>query len=165
MRDTMPIPIISLPVVGAFLFVFAIVLGLLTTAKLFDKRNVNVAIAAVFGLFSAIYEPFVSGIQTYLPIAAGVLIIIFFFALVRKLFGGDKESDKRIDALPISIVLISLLIVLASQWDLVRGFLPAGLDAASVAWGIGIAAILIIFWAVYRHKETGGAPAGPGPVR
>ncbi len=149
----MPIPVISLPVIGAFLFVFAIVLGLLSTAKLFDKKNVNVAIAAVFGLFSAIYEPFVSGIQTFLPITAIALIIIFFFVLIRKLFGKKEGQKDEFDSVPIAVVLISLLIVLVSQWDRVRGFLPAGVDAANVAWGLGIIAVLIIFWVVYSHKE------------
>ncbi len=150
----MPIDMLFLPYVGAFLFVFAIILGLLTTAKMFNK-NVNAALAAVFGLFSAMYQPFVSGIQTYLPIAAGILIIVFFFVLLKKLFGEKKEGQtSTYDALPLMVVLISLVVVLISQWNIVRGFLPAGVDATNVGWGLGIILVLLIFWFAYKHKSA-----------
>jgi purine-cytosine permease-like protein len=142
---------IFLPQVGAFIFVFAIVLGLLTTAKLFNK-NVNAALAAVFGLFSAIYEPFVSGIQAYLPIAAAILIVIFFFVLINRLF-ETKEGKKR-DVFPLSIVVAFLLIILGSQWSRLQGFLPANIDPSTVLWIVGILLVIIIFWAAYAHQKT-----------
>ncbi len=149
----MALDIIFLPYIAAFLFVFAIVLGLLTSAKMFNK-NINAALAAVFGIFSAMYEPFVTGVQTYLPIAAGVLIIVFFFVLVKKLFGEKKDAAGKSehDSLPMMVVLISLLIVLISQWDRVKNLLPAGWDVTNIGWGLAIAVILIVFWAVYKHK-------------
>lgn len=157
----MVLDITFLPQVGAFLFVFAVVLGLLTTAKLFNK-NVNAALAAVFGLFSAIYEPFVSGIQTYLPIAAGILIVLFFFVFVKKLF-EKKEGEKGVEPVPLAVVLISLLVVLISQWDKVKGFLPAGIDATNAGWILGIVAILIVIWAAYKYEPGQAAAPGPGP--
>jgi len=144
-----------IPYVAAFFFVFAIVLGLLESANLFNKnKRVNAVIAAVFGIFSAMYEPFVAGMQTYLPIAAGILIIIFFVVLLKKLFGGKKDGSGKSshDSLPMVVVLISLLLVLISQWDLVKNFLPASWDATAVGWILAIIVILIVFWAVYKHK-------------
>ena len=148
-----------LPYVGAFLFVFAIILGLLSTAKIFgDKKNVNIAIAGVFGLFSAMYEPFVTGIQTYLPISGIILIIIFFFVLVKKLFEGKKDAQGKStsDVLHVGVVVASLLILLGTQWDRVRGFLPASFDPSTVLWIIGLFLVFIIFWIAYaqQHKST-----------
>jgi hypothetical protein len=143
-----------LPQFAAFLFIFSIVLGLLTTAKIFgDHKGVNAGIAVVFGIFSAMYEPFVTGVQTYLPIAAALLVIVFFVVLIKKLFGG-KEGKTTYDAVPIAVVLISLLLVLISQWSLLQGFLPAGIDAWNFAYGLGIVMVLIIFVAVYKHKSA-----------
>ena len=148
----MALDMILLPQVGAFLFVFAIVLGLLTTAKIFENKRVNAAIAIVFGLFSAIYEPFVSGIQAYLPLAAAILVVIFFFVLVKRLFGEKKEGQKY-DAVPLSVALMALLLVLISQWNLLKNFLPAGIDATNFGWGLGIVLVLMILWIVYKHNQ------------
>lgn len=138
-----------IPQVGAFFLVFAIVLGLLTSTKLFG-RNVNAAIAVVFGLFSAIYEPFVSGAQTYLPLAAVVLVVIFFLVLVKRLVGGGVKGD----LLPFLVVIASLLIVLGAQAERVLAFLPGGFDTNNMLWVIGIVLVFILFWAAYAHGKS-----------
>jgi purine-cytosine permease-like protein len=149
----MAIDLIFLPQVGAFLFVFAIVLGILESTNMF-RKGVNTALAVVFGLFSAIYEPFVSGIQTYLPLVVIPLIILFFYILIKKTQKQFEKKDGKNehDSLPIMVVLVSLLIVLISQWNIFKGFLPAGIDATNFAWGLGIVVVLIIFWAAYKHN-------------
>jgi len=143
-----------MPFFAAFLLIFAIVLGLLTTAKLFtENKKVNAAIAIAFGLFAAMYDPFVEGVQTYLPYAAALLVVVFFFVLLKKIFGkSDDQKGGKYDAVPITVVLISLIGILISQWYRIQAFLPAELDPTSAAWVIGIAAILAIFWFAYKHN-------------
>lgn len=141
-----------LPYIGAFFLVFAIVLGLLTTAKLFN-RNVNATIALVFGLFAALYPPFVEGVQAWLPVAAIVLIVVFFLVLLKRLFGGDKDKKGGGDMLPFVVVLASLLAILGTQWARLGPFLPAGFDPAAILWVVGIAILLLIFVAAYHHTK------------
>lgn len=150
-----------LPNVGAFLLVFAIVLGLLTNAKLFTNKNVSVAIAAAFGLFSAIYDPFVAGVQAYLPLAATLLVGVFFIVLLKKLFFGDEKNKKR-DVFPLSIAIASLLIIIGTQWNRLQGFVPAAIDASTALWIVGIALVILIFGMAYSHNKSGG-PVGTGP--
>jgi len=144
------------PYVATFVFVFAIMFGVLSFAKIlgFDKR-INAAIAAVIAFFATSYEPFVVGMAEYMPVIAAIFVVIFFIVFLKKIFGKDeKEKGKPSDMLPIGIALAFLLIVLAIMWDRIYGFVPYGFDASNVLWIIGIIIIVIIFWVAYKHKPT-----------
>jgi tellurite resistance protein TehA-like permease len=161
----------QIPYVATFLLVFAIVFGLLSTLKhekkqhgkvvesapLFDKK-VNAIISVVFALFAVLYEPLVSGLQEFMPFIATGLIVVFFIIFIKKLFSGD-ENKKPADYLPIVVSIAVLLFVLSAVGSSLLDFLPAAVDRTQAMWVIGIALILIIFYAVYHHEGgpvTGG---------
>ena len=137
-----------LPFIGAFVFVFALVFGLLSYVNKFNK-SVNLLIAAVFGLFSVMYEPLVMGLQTILPIAAIIFVILFFVIIIKSVFGDGKE----IDTFPMVVALGILLILLGIFWPQLN-LEFAGLNSTNVFWLLGIVVVVLIFILAYSQKES-----------
>lgn len=141
-----------LPSITAFLFVFAVVYGLLARANLFGGINTRVAavVALVVAFFTIMYEPFVSYMQGLMPIAAIILIILFFIVLIQNIIGS--KAGESADSLPIVVVLAVLLLVLGLLWDKLAIRLP-GISSENILWLIGIVIIAMIFIAVYKHPK------------
>ncbi len=138
-----------LPFVGAFLFVFAIVFGLLNVVKILgEQRKVNAIIALIFAAFSVVYAPFVTALQGILPIAAIILVILFFILFLKKMFEGGGAMD----AWPIAVSLIFALLLLGIFWDNI-GFSVPGLSSDNVLWIIGIIIVIMIFYVAYQHGK------------
>lgn len=149
----------QVPFFTTFVLIFAIVYGLLSIARIgYSKKGerpglpkgVNIAIALVFALFSAMYEPLAAGLQAYLPLAAIVLVMLFFVVFVKRLF--SPEEGKAFDALPVAASLGIMLLVLGTFWGEL-GIAVPGFSNQGILWLIGILFIIIIFYAAYRHKE------------
>ena len=84
------------PYIAAFLFVFAVIFGVLNYAKTLGfSRNVNGALAAVIAFFATAYEPFVFGMQEYMPIIAGLFIIIFFIMFLKKVMRNESGPQLK----------------------------------------------------------------------
>lgn len=138
------------PFFSTFLFVFAVVFGLLSVAKIgFDKR-VNAALAIAIAFFASIYEPLVTMLTQYMPIAIGLLIVIFFVVFIKKVLGGEGKDG---DNLPILIAIGLLMLLLAMFSDRIVAVLPYGADPNMVLWGIGILFVILFFWFVYKQKN------------
>lgn len=146
------------PFALAFIFTFAMVFGVLSSAKALEfKKSVNVMIAAVFAAFSAAYEPFVALLQEIMPIAAAFLIILFFIVFLKNIFGGkgkEGKSGEKADLFPIGISIALLLVVLGVMGDRVAPYLPAGVDVENIFWLTGILIILLLLWIGYKKETT-----------
>ena len=143
---------IQIAYVASFMFVFAIIFGVLNYAKILGfSKHVNAIVAIVFGAFSVVYEPFVLGMAQYMPYAAALFVVIFFILVIKKAFTGGK--DEKFDALPIVVSLVIMLIIVGMFWQQLSYFIPINVDPMNVLWAIGIIVVLGIFWAVYKHKE------------
>ena len=142
----------AVPFIGSFLFVFAIVFGLLSYSKMGFSKNVNVIIAMVFGLFSAVYEPFRTGLFNVLPILVIPLVILFFMVFIKKIF-EPKKGKEEFDAFPPVLLLAISLALLGALWDRI-GFTFLGISSSNVLWILGITVVLIFFMAVYYHKPA-----------
>ncbi|HLD38773.1 MAG TPA: hypothetical protein VJB05_00490 [archaeon] len=143
-----------MPFISTFLFVFALIFGLLSYSKIGEfNKKVNALLALAIAGFSVMYEPLVLAMQQYMPIAAAVLIVVFFFALLKKMF-GKKEGDKSGDTVPLIITLAVLLLLMVAFGQGLTGFLPAGMDPQSVLWGVGIIIAVLFFWLIYKTKEA-----------
>lgn len=155
-------------IVATFLFVFAVVFALLSYTNIFVQRDekgnpkgepprkVYAVIALVFGLFAAMYEPLVTGLQKYLPYASMLLIIIFIVIFAKRLFSGNKRE--RFDAFPVILSMGVLLLVLGIFWEGVALYLPSDLSSANALWVVGLIIIIGIFYAVHKHSEQSTAP-------
>mgnify|MGYP001557901860 CR=1 FL=1 len=153
----MALPFIAssmVPFLVSFLFVFALIFGLLSFTKMFSK-NVNVMIALGFAIFAITYEPLVLALEQYIPIGAGILVVVFFIAFIRKaLKGGEKKegtgtTPAKHDMFPIALAAGIMLIVLGIVWNQIGGTF-FGLHPDTVLWIIGIIFVLMIFWAAYK---------------
>jgi hypothetical protein len=143
--------------VSTFLFVFGTVFGLMTYSKLleFDKR-VNALISLAIAFFAMVYEPLVVNLTTYMPIAAGIIAVLFFVMLIKKVLGGDKKEGagkQERDTLPIIVALGIMLILLAVFSDMLIPLLPSGISADSVLWGAGILVVILFFWFIHKTKN------------
>lgn len=154
------------PYMATFLFVFAVVFGLLSFMGKGEEgkkglslgKKVNAILAIAFGLFSVLYEPLVQGLQKFLPIAVIFLLLIFGILFIKKIFSHGKNKD----TFPIVVTLAILLLTLIVLGDLVATALPTGLNPTDNLWIIGLAAIVLIFFAVYYHGgEEQQGPAHP----
>lgn len=132
--------------IATLLFTFAIIYFLLNKSKIGDK-NVNVILALAIAFFSASYEPLVTGLQSVLPIAIIILIIIFALFVLRDV--SNKLTGKEI--LPTVAALATLLGVLAVIWNDVAPLLPVSSDNALYA--VGLVIILLIFYLVYKQPD------------
>ncbi len=145
------LPADLLPLVSTFLFVFAVVFGVLSYAKVFDDRRVNGALALAIALFSMAYEPLVLALTQYMPIAVGVLIVLFFLALLKKMFTkGEGGGDK----LPILVTIILLAMLLGAFSQELTRFVPLGFDPTAVLWIGGLILVFLFFWFIYSHKAS-----------
>jgi len=140
----------------SFLFVFAVVYALLIESKVIKLKNACAIIAAVFGVFASMYQPFVSVLQSIMPIATIVLIIVFILIFIKKLVGGKRE-DK--DMLPTVVVLAALLMIIGIFWDKISPYVPYQFGAENLLWIVGIIVVIGILYAVYKHEPE--APPQP----
>lgn len=154
----MPLPFLdpsTVPYFAAFLFVFAVVYGALFSSKVFSgQKGVNAVIAIAFALISAAYPPFVNTVYTYLPVAAGILAVLFFVQVVRKTFGGEKKQGTKYDSLPPVIGLSISLLLAGVLWNEIYYYIaPLGITSNNLLWAVGIIVVVLIFWLIYKHGE------------
>src|SRR3989338_434239 len=143
----------TVPYVSTFLFVFALIFGLLSYSKIGDfNKRINALLALAIAGFSVLYESLVLTLGQYIPIAASVLIIVFFLALIKKIFDG-KEGSKK-DYFPLIVVIAILFLLLIAFADVFLAFLPGNFDSSVVLWGIGLVFVLLFFWLVYKSGDA-----------
>ena len=138
-----------LPLVTSFLFVFALIYALLIYSRLFhESKNAAALVSVVIAFFSVMYSPLVTFLQSIIPIAALILVILFFLVLIKRLL-IEREVTK--DALPVVVILAVSLLLVGVLWNEIAITIP-GLSSENMLWLIGIIIIALIFFAVYSHK-------------
>jgi hypothetical protein len=142
-----------MPQVAVFLFVFAMMFGLLSYAKIAGFSNrVSAMLALVIAFFSVLYEPFVTGMQALLPFASILLVVVFFVIFMKKLLVGDEKSEKK-DMIPFALAFGIAMLLVGLFWPNVAGYVPAGFDPNNILWIIGIVFVLVFFGAIYYHSK------------
>ncbi len=141
-----------------FVFIFAVIYGLLITSGMFKgQKNINAIIAAAIALFSTLYQTLNDLLWKYMPIAAGILLALFFIKLILDVIGrtsGKANENRGIISL---VVLILIVIVLGSVQSLQNMF---GTNSENIMWGIG----LIIFAGIFliaSQQKVSVAPVTP----
>lgn len=147
------IPFISgdlIQFLAVFAFVFALVFALLVYAKIFpESKKALGAISVVIGLLTAVYEPAVKFLVNVIPIAAIVLVFLFFIIFIKKLF---EKKDKPIDLWPAMLGLGIMLILINVFWDKISGYIGfSSIPGDTVLWLIGILVIIIILLMAYME--------------
>jgi len=140
-----------------FLFVFAVVFGILSTLRRkenkqsveFFPKNVNIIIALVFAFATIAYEPFAVFIMEILPLASIVLVVIFFFLILKKVFEGETKNT-----MPMIVSLGIFLILIGTIWDNIISSLSMGfVKSRDLLWILGIIVVVLMFYAAYSSGE------------
>ena len=147
------------PFLTSFLFVFAIVFGLLSIMKrgtegkkeVFFPKNVNIIIALVFGFIAASYQPFVVFVQEIIPAATIILVVVFFFIFLKEIITPKKERDTT----PLIVSLGIFLLLIGSFWNKVSIHLKF-ISSTDLLWMIGIVVVAIMFYAAYTSTSGRG---------
>ena len=153
-----------------FLFTFAVVFGVLSTLKNYRKvkdeegkvrgeipsdflpKGVNVLIALVFGFVTASYEPFAELIMAMLPLASVIVVVLFFFILVKKIFDRDIG-----DTVPLIAFLAIFLLAVGTFWGNLSNFMNFDYSTSKdVLWIVGLLAVGALFYFGSRPGSSSG---------
>ena len=150
----------SLNIIVPFLFVFAIVFGVLQVANVFKNRAVNFVIALAIGLFAISNAALVTTLHALLPNVTWFFIVLFFFVFVFELLGLRKEGKSHTESM---ITSGGVLFVLLSLSFMVLQVAPSELpfigSAINLVFILGLIFILAIFWAALKIG-VGAVPGG-----
>lgn len=95
-----------------FLLIFAIVFAILEKTKIFGekKSNINSVIALVMGLLIVAQKDIVGVINSFLPRAALIMVIILMFLLILAMVAG--KEFKGLESLPMGIAMIAIVVII-----------------------------------------------------
>jgi hypothetical protein len=144
----------SMEILLPFFLVLAIVYGALEVSKVFSNKGVKAIIAVVFAFFSIMNPQVVAFINTILPYAAMIFVVIFIaWILIKPLRGG---SGKKMDPVLIIVILVLVMVLLARMQA--TDYLPESsiLSNTNLIWVVGILVIGVILWKVYKMSQPEG---------
>src|SRR3989338_6485060 len=150
-----------MPYVASYLFVYALVFGLMSYVKTEDKdkhkstmfnKKVNALLALAIAAFAVMYEPLVEGLMTYLPIASIILIVLFFVMFLKNALDG-KDDKKPKNPFPTIVSLAILLVLLGISYTSLTPYIPTGIDPSNVFWALGILIAVLFFWMIYKTSN------------
>lgn len=138
-----------------FMFVLAIVFGILRIAKVFQgNAAVEMIISIAIAFFSATYSPFTTILFQYLPSITWFFIAMFFIVFVLEILGIRKGTRKPEEAQANSIIYGVLLLLLFTIGISGLEGLPIQIPfiggGENIALLIGIIFIIGIFWYAYK---------------
>jgi len=134
-----------------FLFVLAIVFGVLELTKIFRNRGVNFLIALAIAFFTITNTAFVDILWSYFGSITAFFIIMFFIAFVFEVFGLRRGGQRDITSSifingAILFVLLSIGFLYASQIP----ELPFIGGGKNLVFLFAIVFILAIFWGAFK---------------
>jgi|GEM_PF-588273 len=144
-----------------FLFVLAVIYGMLTIANIFktrsggSMRSVNFIIALVFAFLAAGYQPFVSFFFANFGIILWAFIILFFIAFILEAIGlRRKKVPPGKEHIPIFTVAIIILILAASGFAYISELEIPVIGTENFLIILGLILILILFYYAYEHGRA-----------
>ena len=144
-----------------FLFVLAIVFGVLELASPIKNKAANLIVALAISFFAATYGPFMNIIWIYLPSVTWFFIIMFFIVFIMEIFGMRGKKTVEADKIVLSgVVLFLLLTVGWMVLDQTNIEIPLIGSGENILLILGIIFILIILWGAYK-MGSGEIPQQP----
>lgn len=138
-----------------FLFVLAVVFGVLRIANVFKGNPaVEMVIALVIAFFAATYQPFASMLLAYLPSITWFFVAMFFLVFVLQILGirGKSAGEKPEQSLIIYGILLLLLFSIGVSTLKGLPTLPLIGGGENLALLVGLILIVGIFWYAYGIK-------------
>lgn len=143
-----------------FLFVLAVVFGVLRISKAFKgNAAVEVIISLVIAFFAATFPPFTSMLFNILPSVTLFFIAMFFIVFVLEIVGvrGKRGGDYVTNLIIYGILILVLFTIVASHSELIPKLGIISQD--DLVLGVGLIFILSIFWAAFKMgpgEQAGG---------
>lgn len=136
-----------------FLFVLAIVFGLLEVVDVFKKKSVNVLLALVFAFFAAGYEPFVSFFFVNFGLILWGFVFLFFIAFIMEAIGmrGKKKVPPGKEHLPMVVVTIIILILGAAGFAYIKDLEIPVVGTDNFLMIIGLILLVVLFYYAYEY--------------
>ncbi len=141
-----------------FLFVMAVVFGVLRIANVFKGNPaVEMIISLVIAFFAATYQPFSAVLFLYLPGITWFFVAMFFLVFVLEIFGirgkkaADKESAEK-NMIIYGVLLLVLFSIGVSRLQDLPVQLPLIGGGENIALLVGLIFIIGIFWYAYNIK-------------
>ena len=142
-----------------FLFVFAVVFGLLEITHVFKNRAVEAVIAIALALFAASQAAFTRLLLSWLPSIISFFVIIFFIAFVFELVGLRKAHTKHPEKA--GLLGIAIVILFAVGGLVLTQFsieLPVIGGPQNILFALGLIFIVALFWIAFKIGEGKEAP-------
>lgn len=142
-----------------FLFVLAIVFGVLQVASPIKNKAANLIIAVTISFFASSYQPFLTILWSYLPSITWLFIVMFFIVFMMEIFGIRGKKAAEPDKVIISGVV--LLILLTVGWSVIKLIpieVPLIGSGENLILFFGIIFTLMVFWGAYK-MGAGEPPA------
>jgi len=138
-----------------FLFVLAIVFGVIEITHVFRNRGVIFLISLALAFFTVTSTNFVSMFPSYAGIITPIFIIIFFIAFILQIFGLRRprlpnEPSREPEALVIIGAILFLLLSLGFVYSSYIPVLPFVGGGSNVVILAAIIFILVIFWVAFK---------------
>ncbi|MCX6817271.1 MAG: hypothetical protein NTU57_00250 [Candidatus Aenigmarchaeota archaeon] len=150
----------SMEILLPFFLVLAIVYGALEVSKVFSNKGVKAIIAVVFAFFAIMNSQVVTFINSILPYAAMIFVVIFIAWILLKPLRGENKDGKKKDPVLIIVILVLVMVLLARMQA--TDYLPENsiLSNTNLIWVVGILVIGVILWKIYKmsQNEGGGHP-------
>ncbi len=145
-----------------FLFVLAVVFGVLRISKAFKgNAAVEVIISLVIAFFSATFPPFTATLFNILPSIAMFFIAMFFIVFVLEIVGvrGKGRGEPVTNMIIYGILILVLFTIVANNSNLIPNLGIISPD--DLVLGVGLIFVISIFWAAYKiGSGEGTAPTG-----
>jgi len=145
-----------------FLFVFAIVFGVLGITNVFKNRGVNFLVALAISFFAISNPAFVSLLWLQFGNITAFFIVMFFIAFILEIFGlrkGEPGKSRAPESMIINGAILFILLSIGFLFiDLIPPFPFIG-GGANLLLFFAIIFILAIFWAAF--KAGAGVPQQP----
>lgn len=142
-----------------FLFVLAVVFGVLGVVNVFKNKGVNLLVAAALSFFATSNSAFVSILWTYFGSVAVFFIAMFFLVFIFEVFGVRKKGEPLgADAMIINGAILFVLLSISYLYIDMIPALPFIGGGENLILFFAIIFILAIFWTAYK---TGGMSKVP----
>jgi len=138
-----------------FLFVLAVIYGLLSVTDVFKKKSVNFIIALVFAFFAAGYEPFVSFFFMNFGIVLWAFVILFFIAFILEALGLRKRKvPKGKENVPMIIATIIIIFLATYGFAYIKELEIPVIGTENFLVILGLVLLAIIFYYAYEYGHS-----------
>jgi asparagine N-glycosylation enzyme membrane subunit Stt3 len=135
-----------------FLFVLAVIFGVLELTNLFKNRAVNLLIALALSAFAAGQASFTNMLFSYLPGITGFFIVVFFIAFAFEILGVRKRAPGQDTFEGMAVGGVVLLLLFSVGWMLLKFFpieVPV-IGGQGLIFLIGLALIISLLWGALK---------------